>query len=203
MKNNSGKSTEAIPLQFEPCGEDIKKLMHRLVSTRHPDLVNCKIMPVWKNREMKNKGSTVAAKIQKLNDCIRSFADYHFIIVISSPTWQRLNDTQRMAVLDHEMCHVFYDDEDKAGNPTYSLISHDVEDFAQIIQLYGLYHNGLVEFGNAVKTALDNLSKDVVVRKLGEPGEEDPVEAASKGKKRGLKVARTEDNEEDFISEDL
>jgi hypothetical protein len=76
-----------------------------------------------------------------------------FVIVISADTWKRLDERQRRALVDHELCHcvVSYDDD---GMPVLSTRTHDIEEFGSIIDRHGLWTTHLAVAGTAIAEQL-------------------------------------------------
>ena len=58
------------------------------------------------------------------------------LIVINAEIWRHFNYEQRTALLHHELCHVTTD-YDKYGDLKYIIVTHDLEEFNQIVRLYG------------------------------------------------------------------
>lgn len=170
MAKNKGKSTKAVPTQFDPA-EEVEKIAKKLIPKYHSHLANCKIAYLFKNKKMKSKGREVVATAEKISKKQHALSGYHFLITTSYPTWKDLSDKQRLAVVDHELEHCFVEDDDKTGEPKYSILPHDVEEFGAIIKRHGLYTTNLVRIGRVVEDALENLEKKTVVKKAGKPEE--------------------------------
>lgn len=66
-----------------------------------------------------------------------------FWIEIAEPIWEMFTEAQRIALLDHEICHcgVAYPEE-KDGAEMF-LIEHDSEEFKDIVRRHGLWEPGL------------------------------------------------------------
>jgi len=164
-KNKKGKATQSVPVQFDPA-EAVEKIAKKLIPKYHPYLANCKIAYLFKNKPMTSKGCEVLGTAEKVSKKNHALSGYHFIITVSYPSWNDLSDAKRRAVVDHELAHCFVDDDEKTGDPKYSILPHDVEEFGEIIRRHGLYTTNLVRIGRVVEDALESLSKDVVVTKL-------------------------------------
>jgi hypothetical protein len=96
-------------------------------------------------------------------------------MIISYPAFQPLSDVQKLAVIDHELTHLFIE-EDSSGAPKLHILAHDVEEFGSIIARHGLYREDLVRLGRIMQTVTvyEGDTKKVIKLKLGE----DPVERA-------------------------
>lgn len=220
MKQDS--NTKSVPTQFDLADDDLVELANKLIAKNHTHLASCKMAYLYKNKPMKLKGVEVAATAEKVPTKHRSLSGYHFIITIAYPTWQELDDKIRLAVLDHELEHCFVEDDEKTGEPKYSVLPHDVEEFSTIIRRHGLYTKDLVRIGHVVQDALESLNKNVVVKKLKpseeakeaddeeseEPSEEEEETKVKKHKKikkhkKGKKVKKHHHEEEESDSDDL
>lgn len=74
-----------------------------------------------------------------------------------------MNLTQKAALIDHELCHCDYDDvEEVAG-----IRGHDVEEFREIIERYGLWRQDLVEIAPAFQRAVQMGLPDMPQREGG------------------------------------
>lgn len=65
-----------------------------------------------------------------------------FVITIWYGVWKTMTPEQRMALVDHELCHCTFK-EDKEGNITAAMRGHDVEEFTEIVGRWGLWDDGL------------------------------------------------------------
>jgi len=171
-KKNKGKSVKAAPLQFDPA-EEVENIAKKLIPKYHSYLANARIAYLFKNRKVKSKGREVVATAKLIGKDMRALTGYHFLITTAYPTWQELSDKQKLAVIDHELEHCFVEDDEKTGDPKYSLLPHDVEEFGSVIKRHGLYTTDLARMGRLVGDALEDLEKKTVVKKLGKPDEEE------------------------------
>jgi hypothetical protein len=71
------------------------------------------------------------------------FADLDFGIDFAWEDWQHLLPEQKIALVDHELCHCVFDD----GKP--AMRKHDVEEFGEIVQRWGLWRPDLAQFSQA------------------------------------------------------
>ena len=77
-----------------------------------------------------------------------------FLISVWDFAWSQFNEKQRVALVDHELCHgtvaVNAEGETKEqedGRPVYRVRKHDVEEFREIVERYGLWKADLEAFG--------------------------------------------------------
>lgn len=89
-------------------------------------------------------------------------------VFINAQAWRKLNDAQKLALMDHELCHFVrashreYDDLEQkwkeiwsnAADPdNWTIRDHDVEEFSDVIQRHGLWEQGIEQFAVAVRNA--------------------------------------------------
>ena len=165
---NSGKSTKAVPTQYDPA-EEVEKIASKLIAKHHTHLASCNIAYLFVNREMKKSGRVVVATAEKISKKQKALSKFDFLITVGFPTWQELSEPIRLAVVDHELSHCWVEDDEKTGETKYRTLPHEVEEFTGVLRRHGLYTVDLVKLGNVVQDSLKALSKDVVVKKLGDP----------------------------------
>lgn len=145
-----------------------------IIAEHHSDLSLYGVEPlwVWRSTAAKSKGRLVLGKARKLSGLAAAllFASEHndgdtqegdvdeeenvdrFVIEIAEDTWLDLSSKQKDALLDHELAHL-YVEEDDDGTAVLSLRAHDVEEFAAIVRRRGLWKPDLESFGAAVEDA--------------------------------------------------
>lgn len=74
-----------------------------------------------------------------------------FAVTISRPVWDALNERQRVALVDHELCHAAVEepdggDDDAPEPPKLSIRPHDLEEFAEIVRRHGLWREDVQAF---------------------------------------------------------
>ena len=79
----------------------------------------------------------VIAKVTKAPPLWLSLVDVHLVIQFRRWFWERFDDTQRRAVLHHELTHITVDEPDDQGRIPIHLRHHDVEDFTQTMRRFG------------------------------------------------------------------
>lgn len=75
-----------------------------------------------------------------------------FCIRIWSEGWKQLTDAQRIALLDHELCHC-YTFEDKDGNQRLGIAPHDLEEFKAVVERHGFWMPDVKEFADTCAEA--------------------------------------------------
>jgi len=86
-----------------------------------------------------NISKRVYAHILKPSRLLKMHAGYDLILEISGLAWDRMTEVERMALLHHELEHIVFK-EKRNGDTELSLIDHNVKDFDNILDLYGIYY---------------------------------------------------------------
>jgi len=121
---------------FRECGEEVYTLMHELINEYYLNLRNVKIKCLFYDKLRKRGGKVVLGTSEVVSPKFNYLTDIDFIISIYEDAWDIMVEEQRKALLDHELHHLFID-EDKEGNPVCKILLHDLEDFKEIIERYG------------------------------------------------------------------
>jgi hypothetical protein len=136
-------------------------MLEELVVKYHEDLAQARIALAW-NLSWKPDvdGRVQIGKCKKASDLDRELMDYDFVIVLQREFWQEkaVDDSQRRALLDHELCHgaLKLDKdgepvEDERGRKVYRTKKHDVEEFTEVIARHGCYKRDLERFAAALR----------------------------------------------------
>lgn len=118
-----------------------------LVATLHRHLVGADIGYVFREN-MATHDRTTLAKASKAGAKLGFFAGLDLCIDVNHTAWLTLSNEQRVALIDHELCHFGVEDTDKGLR--YALLSHDVEEFGAIVTRWGLWKPDLRAFGRVV-----------------------------------------------------
>jgi len=91
---------------------------------------------VESDREKKSSGGLVLGECFLVKDPWSAYCPHDFVIVVYAPNVAGLKETQLKILLYHELLHV--DMDEKRGEPVYRVRPHDVEEFREVINQYGL-----------------------------------------------------------------
>lgn len=94
-----------------------------------------------------------AGKAGKAGAKLTYLADLDFTIEFNWTSWRSLTAEQRVALVDHELAHCAWDGEKER----WALREHDIEEFRDIVQRWGLWHPALERFGKDVIAAQTDL----------------------------------------------
>lgn len=82
----------------------------------------------------------VYAHILKPNRLLKMHTQKDLIVEISGTAWDKMTENERTALLHHELEHIDFKENTKTGALQLRLIDHNVKDFINILDTYGLYY---------------------------------------------------------------
>lgn len=128
--------------------QEVKAIAEELILNHHEHLSAARIAYLFADRGSKKLGKVLVGKAAKASDLIAHFGQVDFVIIINRETWDALTLRQRDALVDHELCHCRMT-KTKTGETRWWIRSHDVEEFAEIIERHGLWFPDLEKFVKA------------------------------------------------------
>ena len=156
-----------------------RELGLKLINTveRHEPLQGMPIEFVFIDKAPTRNGRAVAGRARKLGGLSRwLIAQAHgetdgpfeavlpmFVIEISHDIWQRLTDAQKVALVDHELCHCIVRVNDK-GEVKPGVLGHDVEEFVDIVERHGLWSPQLAVMAKASAAACAGELDDLIAK---------------------------------------
>lgn len=132
---------------------DLQPIVDRIVELFYPLLQGSTIRTVYRSANFPDSPRTVARiyKVAGWRAWLWTRADGEpepfFLIQIAVPNWAALEPRAQIAVLDHEVCHIDYNEE----TDTMALRDHSIEEFPEIVDRHGAYHLGLENFYHALE----------------------------------------------------
>lgn len=166
------------------------RLLTDLVSKHHTDIAEAEIALVYEHGIKKDcDGHLVWGRAKKVGPLEHQFREHDFTILLNAEVWATLPEKGKRALLDHELCHCGAKTND-AGDTTYYMRRHDLEEFVEIVRRHGLWKADLEAFVNA------SLGKEQTPL-FPAPEEEAPRESElteqvlAKAAKRSRKSAKT------------
>jgi predicted metallopeptidase len=89
----------------------------------------------------------------KTSSKVRFLADVDYVVEFNWTAWRNLTAEQRVALVDHELCHCAGRDE----KGKWVERAHDVEEFTAIVGRWGLWKDDVRQFANVVARQLEIL----------------------------------------------
>ena len=120
-------------------------LVQELVNSYHPDLKDARIGLIFRETASVSKGVRVIGHAQKTPEIMKVYLDYDFIIWLADDAYSDLDENQRKALIDHQLCHCTMMD-DVPGTR-----GHDVEEFQSVIDRHGPWNSSLLSIANSIR----------------------------------------------------
>lgn len=145
---------------------DVQDLADKVKKEFHPHLELARIAVMFTDKRRVTGDKVILATAKKVSDEDKVLSRFDFKLVISAEDWGDLGPRDRKALLDHELSHMdvervprtenvggrrkvvkdsygrkIYTEEIKFnddGNPKWKLKPHDFENFAHIVERYGI-----------------------------------------------------------------
>jgi hypothetical protein len=135
-----------VPFVEAPEAEEIG---NELIRRYHQDISKAKIFYYFKKKASKKKGKLELATITLTSPKIKFISEkqYDFYIEIGWTEWSELTLQQKIALIDHELCHAAF----SLDKGKFIIVGHTVEEFREIIERYGFWTESVKAFGEACK----------------------------------------------------
>jgi hypothetical protein len=180
------------------------ELMERAIEEWHSDLVPCRIVLLWVYRTKEDKdGRLVLGRCHPVTEADRELHQYDRKIDLNREAWEVLSLEQRLALVDHELCHIGPDLDgdgeqkmDGHGKLKWRMVKHYIEEHLEIVERHGLYKADLARFAETALRKNPNL--DLFKREPEEPLAErrptPPITSVTFGVPGGESVTITSDD---------
>ena len=147
-----------------PPGEDPYQVLAEAM-VFHDDLGPAKIGMAWRLRTKSDvDGKIVLGKCVKVSDLQKEFYDHDFVIVLNREYWLSFSEKQKLALVDHELCHIAraLNPEtlepicDERGRKVWRVCRHDIEEFVGVVKRHGIWKQDLERFADALRKSNNN-----------------------------------------------
>ncbi len=132
--------------------EMVTQMAEDLIANYHPSLHDARIAILFRSEAPITNGKVTLGQASKVTDRWRPLMkdmEMHFVIWLAQDRWDVMDKRKRRALLDHELCHCYLDNDGKA-----QLHPHDFEEFAVIIQRHGYWTDGLERLDRTIQGKL-------------------------------------------------
>jgi hypothetical protein len=160
--------------------DEPKKIAAELIPKYHDHLSGVRIEFVFMSETPKHRDKIDLARIKKKSGLdaflcapLDKDPEPFFVMEIAKPGWDELSKAQKRALIDHELCHCFWD-----VDHGIALLDHDVEEFAAVIERHGLWREDVEHFAQ------------VAMRQLSLPLSDPPKD---NGKAKAQRAARAKE----------
>ena len=127
---------------------ELRPVAAPLIAENHKHLMGLTIEYLFFSGDKKSGGRLVLGKAKRAGDELCELAGHHidFVITVSSDWWKTASDSERTALMDHELSHCSMDIE--TGQPM--IVGHDVEEFSSVIRRNGIWKDELRKAAEAM-----------------------------------------------------
>jgi hypothetical protein len=160
------KKAKVVPYRLIPTRHRLYGWLLELLEAHHQEVLDARFALAWHTGwKPDDDGRLTLGMCQKASDLSREIHDaaaYDFVILLNQNFYddELVTDTQRRAVLDHELCHasVKLDGHgdpviDERGRIQYRIRKHDLEEFSTIAQRYGCWKRDIETFAQSLARA--------------------------------------------------
>lgn len=133
-KDEFGKKTTYIPSEGHSVNQTLSDAKELCTESSNLDAMKTNIGLTF---VYPNISKRVYAHILKPNRLLKMHAGFDLILEISGAAWDKMTENERLALLHHELEHVTFR-EKRNGDLELKLIDHNVKDFYNILDTYGL-----------------------------------------------------------------
>lgn len=141
---------------------EVKTIADKLINKHHRDLrdVKHRIRYVFRDEAQTTKGRVVMGKARTvgglnawLAEPIDGETPAFYVMEIAEDEWDMLDEHQRVALVDHELCHYAPEVNDE-GVWQLKIRAHDLEEFVAVVARHGMWRP---EIEHVVKIANEQL----------------------------------------------
>lgn len=121
-------------------------VMDSIIASCRPDLADVAIGLAWRYGWKLNADCFLRAGFcKKRGDLDRALDAFDFVILLNAEAWPEMTEPERRRLMHHELCHarVCTDENgdtkfDTSGRPCCRVRKHDIEEFFEVAEIYGL-----------------------------------------------------------------
>lgn len=143
--------------------EAVENLAMQMIPIHHPHLASARIVYMYVDKGSQKAGKPVLGKVKKITGPMEFLLEKDFVIEIALDFWNELNDSQRLALVDHLLERCYGEEEEESGEMKWSIREPDVQEFGSILRRHGAWNEGLAGFVSVAKNVqIDEMVADAV-----------------------------------------
>lgn len=137
--------------------DSVREIVTKLVPKHYPELVNCHILCLCRNRASKAAGNPIPGTVRKANPTERHLAQKSgdegadYVLTVALDVWNGLQPNQRIALVDHLLARCVAVEDESSGEYKYRLRPPQVQEFPEIAARHGKWNEDLVQLGDSLK----------------------------------------------------
>ncbi len=139
--------------------KDAQEISVGLIAEYHKHLIdlNVRVEFAFVNETIKKGGKERLGECRKVgghaaylasggSDRFDDPQDSFFLITLWWQGWQNLTPDQKIALIDHELCHAYAYEDGETGEVKLKILPHDIEEFNSIVSRHGCWLDDLQMF---------------------------------------------------------
>lgn len=132
-------------IKWSEAPQSVIHTAEELIRQYHPDLEEAQIAFVMRSEPQKRGPRYILGSACKVPQKMQPYLEYDFLIWLSESDYTNMSDAEREALIDHELCHC------SQNGDGWTLLDHDIQEFAAIIARHGLWTTDLRRMDKAVE----------------------------------------------------
>jgi len=137
---------------YMKCGQDVIDIAQDLIEKYHTDAAFANICYLFKEKHKKQGSKIITGECSKQSDKLKILHGFDFIIEFAYDIWEQLSDIQKQALVLHELKHIEIT-EGKSGEIKLRIAKHDLEEFRDVVEIFGLYTQDLQAMASVIVEA--------------------------------------------------
>ena len=130
-------------------GDQVQETIRNLIGQAHPHLVDIcdDIIVIFKEKASRKGGRPVLGKTSKAPALLSLLGEreYQFVIELAADTWNQLDEVQKNSLLDHQLCFIGGEEDQKSGEMKYHMNAPDISYFSSEVERNGHWRPDLSE----------------------------------------------------------
>lgn len=138
---------------------EVEDVASELIDKYHTHLAGETIRYVWRDKHTMSKGKPQLVAARKISGLagwlhLGYYADHDpdrftdfFVVEVARDIWDRLDEDQRIALVDHALCQLDVEIPDQGDKDRRLLVrAPDVAEFTAVVQRHGMWRPSIEEF---------------------------------------------------------
>ena len=133
-------------------GPEVQEQINHLIGNFHPHLaqISNEIVVIFKEKCSRKGGRPILGKTSKAPAILSVLGEheYEFVIELGADCWNNLKDNERFALLDHQLCFIGGEEDEKTAEYKYFLTTPDVYYFSEEEERHGNWRTEIMPDGD-------------------------------------------------------
>jgi len=117
----------------------VEEIANRLIPTYHSEIASARIQYIFEDTASMKNGKPVLGKVRKVTGAMEYLLDKDFIMMVAMDCWQQMDESHRVALVDHLLERCSGEEDEKTGDMKWILREPDVQEFTTILRRHGAW----------------------------------------------------------------